>query len=82
MDNNEFSLFKISSELKHKCTYSLSDIRDKTKLDKILKKFKPDFIFHAAALKHISFVEEDPYEAIKTNFLATVYLCQLCINIK
>ena len=82
LDNNEFSLFKISSELKHKCNYSLSDIRDKTKLDKILKKFKPDFIFHAAALKHISFVEEDPYEAIKTNFLATVYLCQLCIRYK
>ena len=60
LDNNEFSLFKISSELKHKCTYSLSDIRDKIKLDKILKQFKPDFIFHAAALKHISFVEEDP----------------------
>ena len=33
-------------------------------------------------MKHISFVEEDPYEAIKTNFLATVYLCQLCIKYK
>ena len=55
-------------ELKHKCTYSLSDIRDKTKLDKILKKFKPDFIFHAAALKHISFVEEDPMRLLKLIF--------------
>ena len=82
LDNNEFSLFKISSELGNKCIYSLSDIRDKIKLDKILNKFKPDFIFHAAALKHISFVEEDPYEAIKTNFLATVNLCQLCIKHK
>ena len=82
LDNNEFNLFKISSELGNKCVYSLSDIRDKIKLDKILNKFKPDFIFHAAALKHISFVEEDPYEAIKTNFLATINLCQLCIKHK
>ena len=82
LDNNEFSLFKISSELKNKCTYSLSDIRDKIKIDKILAKLKPDFVFHAAALKHISFVEEDPYEAIKTNFLATVSLCKLCIKYK
>jgi O-antigen biosynthesis protein WbqV len=82
LDNNEFSLFKISSELKNKCTYTLSDIRDKIKIDKILAKLKPDFVFHAAALKHISFVEEDPYEAIKTNFLATVSLCQLCIKYK
>ncbi len=82
LDNNEFSLFKISSELKNKCTYTLSDIRDKIKIDKILAKLKPDFVFHAAALKHISFVEEDPYEAIKTNFLATVSLCKLCIKYK
>ena len=82
LDNNEFGLFKISSELKNKCTYTLSDIRDKIKIDKILAKSKPDFVFHAAALKHISFVEEDPYEAIKTNFLATVSLCQLCIKYK
>ena len=82
LDNNEFSLFKISSELKNKCTYTLSDIRDKIKIDKLFAKLKPDFVFHAAALKHISFVEEDPYEAIKTNFLATVSLCQLCIKYK
>lgn len=82
LDNNEFSLFKISSELKNKCTYSLSDIRDEVKIDKILNQLKPDFVFHAAALKHISFVEEDPYEAIKTNFLATVSLCKLCIKYK
>ena len=82
LDNNEFSLFKISNELGKKCVYTLSDIRDKKKVDQILKKFKPDFIFHAAALKHISFVEEDPYEAIKTNFLSTINLCRLCIKYK
>ncbi len=82
LDNNEFSLFKISNELKNKCIYSLSDVRDNTKLENIIIKFKPDYIFHAAALKHISFVEDDPHEAIKTNFLATVSLCKLCIKYK
>ena len=42
-----------------------------------IKQFKPDIIFHAAALKHITFVEDDPIEALKTNFQATVKICQL-----
>ena len=41
------------------------------------KKEKPDIIFHTAALKHITFVEDDPIEALKTNFLATVKLCEI-----
>ena len=46
-------------------------------MDKIINDFKPDIVFHAAALKHITFVEDDPLEALKTNFLATVKLCEL-----
>ena len=64
LDNNEFALFKISSELKNSCIASLTDIRDKEKLDLILYKYKPDYIFHAAALKHITFVEDEPIEAL------------------
>ena len=33
-------------------------------------------------MKHITFVEDEPLEAIKTNFLATVKLCQLCKQLK
>ena len=51
-------------------------------MELILKKFKPDYIFHTAALKHITFVETDPIEALRTNFLATVKLCQLCKILK
>ena len=48
----------------------LGDIRDTIKIENIMKKYKPDVIYHAAALKHITFVEEDPIEALKTNFLS------------
>ena len=46
-------------------------------MEEIIKQFKPDIIFHTAALKHITFVEDDPIEALKTNFQATVKICQL-----
>ena len=47
-------------------------------MDKIINDFKPDIVFHAAALKHITFVENDPMEAFKTNFMATMKLCEIC----
>lgn len=59
LDNNEYALFKITQELKGKCIESLTDIRDEKKLSKILERYKPDYVFHAAALKHITFVEND-----------------------
>ena len=77
LESNEYTLYKISSELNGKFVTKLADIRDYAKIEEILKQFKPDIIFHAAALKHITFVEDDPVEAIKTNFQATLKICQL-----
>ena len=84
VEQNEYNLFKIASVLKKNTVTSLTDIKDTKKMEKILSLYKPDYLFHAAALKHITFVEDEPLEALKTNFLATVKLCQLCmlLNIK
>ena len=82
LEQNEYNLFKISSQLKENIFPSLTDIKDFSKMEEILRKFKPDYIFHTAALKHITFVETDPIEALHTNFLATVKLCQLCKFLK
>ena len=78
LEANEHNLYKISYELNHKTLPTLTDIKDFNKVEKLLKIHKPDIVFHAAALKHITFVEDEPVEALKTNFLATVKLCQLC----
>ena len=82
LEQNEYSLFKISSILTKNTLASLTDIRDTKKMEDILSFHKPDYIFHTAALKHITFVEDEPLEALKTNFLATVKLCQLCKLLK
>ena len=47
-------------------------------MEEIISEYKPDIIFHAAALKHITFVEDEPLEALKTNYLATVKICEIC----
>jgi FlaA1/EpsC-like NDP-sugar epimerase len=52
----------------------LADIRDHLKIQHILRIERPDIIFHTAALKHVTFLEEFPDEALKTNIEATYNL--------
>ena len=53
-------------------------MRDEKKIFKVFKEYKPDIVFHSAALKHITFVEDDPIEAINTNFLGTLNILNAC----
>ena len=78
IEENEYALYKVIQNLKGSIFPILADIRDFEKIDSIIKDFKPNYVFHAAALKHITFVEDDPMEALKTNFHATAELCKIC----
>ncbi len=78
IEENEFALYKVLQNLKGNLSPILADVRDYEKINSLIKQYKPDIVFHAAALKHITFVEEDPMEALKTNFFATSKLCEIC----
>lgn len=92
LDNSEGAIHSLIMSLndrkneknKHKFKYIISNVRDYVKVDKILKQENPDIIFHAAAHKHLPFMEEYPEEAIKNNILATENIATLAIknNIK
>ncbi|MGG5260594.1 polysaccharide biosynthesis protein [Phycicoccus avicenniae] len=49
----------------------LCDIRDVEALREVFERTKPDVVFHAAALKHLTLLERHPEEALKTNVLGT-----------
>ena len=49
----------------------IADIRDRKKMDKIFKRFKPEVVFHAAAYKHVPMMEYHPDEAISSNITGT-----------
>ena len=73
IDNNESALFDLVEELKlegREITPILGDIRDKDVLDDP-RRACPSYIFHAAALKHVSPAETNPIEYIKTNVLGS-----------
>lgn len=49
----------------------LADIRDLDRLDEVFESYRPEIVFHAAALKHLSLLEHSPKEAVKTNVQGT-----------
>jgi FlaA1/EpsC-like NDP-sugar epimerase len=76
LDHSEYGLFHVNLELKEKwpgleIELVIADIRDREKMDKIFRKFKPEVIFHAAAYKHVPMMEYHPDEAISSNIIGT-----------
>ena len=49
----------------------VGDIQDSNRITEVLKKWKPDIIFHSAAYKHVPLLERNPSEAVKNNVIAT-----------
>jgi FlaA1/EpsC-like NDP-sugar epimerase len=50
----------------------LADVRDRDRMFRLLADFKPDIVFHAAALKHVPLLERDWGEGVKTNVFGSV----------
>ena len=58
----------------------IGDIRDNAKVAQITRKYRPHIIFHAAAHKHVKFMENHPDEAVKNNILGTPNLIDAAIK--
>jgi O-antigen biosynthesis protein WbqV len=50
----------------------IADIRDRARIMHLIAAFKPDIVFHAAALKHVPLLERDWDEGVKTNVLGSI----------
>jgi FlaA1/EpsC-like NDP-sugar epimerase len=50
----------------------IADIRDRERVMQLMNEFRPDIVFHAAALKHVPILERDWSEGVKTNIFGSV----------
>ena len=76
LDNGEFALWQIDLELAEKCPSTtrlsvIADVRDAARMHEVCAQFRPELVFHAAALKHVPIVESNPLEGLQTNVLGT-----------
>ena len=77
IENSEPALHAVLETLATKrspppITGRIADVRDRTRLMRLMSDFKPDIVFHAAALKHVPLLEQDWEEGIKTNVFGSV----------
>lgn len=49
----------------------IGDVRDDKRMENLFSTFKPHYVYHAGAYKHVPLMEDNPSEAIKTNVLGT-----------
>ncbi len=76
LDAAEANLFHIDRELGEAWPRLprrdvLCDVRDAARLDLVFAAEKPELVFHAAALKHVTLVENHPCEGVRTNVLGS-----------
>lgn len=58
----------------------VADVRNKKRMEMLFAAHTPQLIFHAAAYKHVPFMEENPYEAVSVNIGGTQLVAQLAVQ--
>ena len=91
-DIYENSTYDIQMELVRKIREeSIKDIElvtligstyNEVRVEQIFKKYKPDYVYHAAAYKHVPLMEDSPAEAIRTNVIGTYNVAKMADKYK
>ena len=63
-----------------KCTIVLTSITKQSRMEKLFSEFRPDYVFHAAAYKHVPMMEDNPSESIQNNVYGTKVVADLSVK--
>lgn len=58
----------------------VADISNEVRMEDIFRRFKPEYVFHAAAYKHVPMMEDNPYESIVNNVKGTCVIADLAVK--
>jgi O-antigen biosynthesis protein WbqV len=77
IENSEPALYSITEALVAQGSGAtiegrIADIRDRERISRLVVEFRPDLVFHAAALKHVPILERDWSEGVKTNIFGSI----------
>jgi len=84
-DQAETPLHSLELELQEKkhhinCIPYLADITNEQRMEDLFNQFKPHYVYHAAAYKHVPMMELCPSEAVKNNVLGTRLMADLSVK--
>lgn len=58
----------------------IGSVRNTSRINSVMQKYKPEVVFHAAAHKHVPLMEDSPNEAIKNNVMGTYKTAQAAVK--
>jgi FlaA1/EpsC-like NDP-sugar epimerase len=84
IENSEPALYAVVEALAAQNTAAaiegrIADIRDRDRVHRLMNEFKPDIVFHAAALKHVPILERDWSEGVKTNIFGSINVADAAV---
>ncbi len=86
-DASEPNLYSIEMEMRHRVGYLkyvtvLGCMQDENLVDRVLKRYHPHVIFHAAAYKHVPMLERNPWQAVVNNVLGGKIIMEQAVRHK
>lgn len=84
VDFSEFNLYQAEIDLRDQfrgleAKIYLADLKNRERVERVFKDFKPHVVFHAAAYKHVPLQEANPWEAVENNLLGTKHAVENAI---
>ena len=87
LDQAESPMYDLQFELKNahadeldRMEFVIANVKDRARVEEVFETFHPQLVYHAAAYKHVPFMEENPYEAVYINVFGTRNLADLAIK--
>ena len=89
LDHSEFALYNIHQELQALCAAShlpvrlvalLGSVRNPRRLNEICTQYRPTWVYHAAAYKHVPIVEDNPAEGVANNVFGTLNMARAAME--
>lgn len=89
VDQAESPMYDLQFELKNtpefkpiidRMVFIIANVKDERRMKEVFEAYHPQLIYHAAAYKHVPFMEENPYEAVYVNVFGTRNIVNLAIE--
>ena len=87
LDQAESPMYDLQFELKNTYTndldrmeFVIANVKDRLRMEEVFELYRPQLVYHAAAYKHVPFMEENPYEAVYVNVFGTRNIADLSIK--
>lgn len=58
----------------------VADVSNKARVESVFERYRPQYVFHAAAYKHVPMMEDDVYESVQNNIVGTRVLADLAVK--